>query len=317
MSGCLWITLSAIFLAVEVGLSVWFWCWLTTEGESASTTIRNIGFVMAGTVALPLAIWRGLVANGQASSAQRQAETAQNSLLTERYERGAEMLGNAVLSVRLGGVYALERLAAENPEEYHLQVMKLFCAFVRNPTKDESIADPIRPQFMTSELREDIQATLTAIGRRGERGIGIEVEVGFTPLDLHGADLTGADLAGLNLAGADLRQAKLARANFMNANLAGALLAGANLFNPYYRADVGSEEALMESVTQTRLIFNNANVSGTYFSLEGMYPASGIFQEQLDYACADPDEPPKLDGVYDMENGEQLVWRGKTCNDEE
>ena len=52
-SGRLWITLSAIPLAAEVCLSILLWDWLTTEGESASTTIRNIGLVMAGTIALP------------------------------------------------------------------------------------------------------------------------------------------------------------------------------------------------------------------------------------------------------------------------
>ena len=94
--------------------------------------------------ALPLAIWRGLVADRQASAsqqqaseAQRQAETAQGVLLNERYQTGAEMLGNETLSVRLGGIYALQRLAEEYPHQYHLQVMRLFCAFVRNPTADE------------------------------------------------------------------------------------------------------------------------------------------------------------------------------------
>ena len=30
--------------------------------------------------------------------------------------------------------YALQRLAEEHPERYHIQIMRLFCAFVRNPT---------------------------------------------------------------------------------------------------------------------------------------------------------------------------------------
>ena len=51
-----------------------------------------------------LAVWRSIVA-------ERQADTAQQSLLNERYQKGAEMLGNEVLSVRMGGIYALGRLA--------------------------------------------------------------------------------------------------------------------------------------------------------------------------------------------------------------
>ena len=65
-----------------------------------------------------LAIWRSTVA-------ERQSATAQQGLLNERYQKGAEMLGSDVLSVRLGGIYALERLAAEDPNQYHILVMKL------------------------------------------------------------------------------------------------------------------------------------------------------------------------------------------------
>ena len=44
------------------------------------------------------------------------------------------MLGSEQLSVRLGGIYALARLAREDPGDYHTQIMSLLCAFIRNPT---------------------------------------------------------------------------------------------------------------------------------------------------------------------------------------
>ena len=46
---------------------------------------------------------------------------------------GAEMLGSAVLAVRLEGIYALKSLAEEHPKQYHVQVKSLL-PFVRNPT---------------------------------------------------------------------------------------------------------------------------------------------------------------------------------------
>ena len=122
------------------------WNWLRSgaeEQEPNSTTIRNAGIVIAGFFALGFALWRGLVAERQAAAAQRQAETAerqaetalrqtetaqrqvetaqrqaetaQQGLLNERYQRGAEMLGHEVLAVRLGGIYALQRLARGTP----------------------------------------------------------------------------------------------------------------------------------------------------------------------------------------------------------
>ena len=121
-----------------------FWEWLS-GGESGSTTIRNIALVAAGLIALPLAIWRGVVAN-------RQANTAQQGLLNERYQKGAEMLGNGVLSVRLGGIYALQRLAEESPGQYHIQIMRLFCAFVRSPTVRLQLLANLRTYMLLNTL---------------------------------------------------------------------------------------------------------------------------------------------------------------------
>ena len=124
-----WLILAwTIFLLVAATL-VWIKLpeWLT-GGESASTTNRNLGLIIAAVVGLPLAVWRSLIA-------ERQAETAQHHLLNERFHKGAEMLGHPQLrSVRLGGIYALAGLSSEHPESFHLQVMQLFAAFVVSQT---------------------------------------------------------------------------------------------------------------------------------------------------------------------------------------
>ena len=127
--GFWWIAAIAAVLVIGGLLSWRFWDDLADDRESLSTTIRNLGLVIGGIIAMLLAVWRSRVA-------ERQANTAQQSMLNERYERGVEMLGSDVLSVRLGGIYALERLASEHPQQYHVQIMKLACAFVRHPTKD-------------------------------------------------------------------------------------------------------------------------------------------------------------------------------------
>ena len=94
-----------------------FFLWLSNL-ESWSTIIRNFGLVIAAGIALWFAKKRIAVSD-------RQAETAQRGLLNERYQKGAEMLGSKVLSVRLGGIYALHRLAEDEPEQYHVQIMRL------------------------------------------------------------------------------------------------------------------------------------------------------------------------------------------------
>ena len=102
-----WIT---FVMTVTVKFSYDHWCWLS-DGESGSTTVRNLGLMVAALIGLPIAIWRSLVA-------ERQAETAQRRLLNERYQKSAEMLGSEVPSVRLGGIYDLTRLAREQPGDY-------------------------------------------------------------------------------------------------------------------------------------------------------------------------------------------------------
>lgn len=135
------------------------WPWVLIHHEK----LRNLALVAAGVIAVPLAIWRAWVA-------ERQAETARRSLLNERDQKAAEMLGSTLLSVRLGGIYALQTLAAEHPPHYHLGVMRQFCAFVRgsqNPTGPSS-----RTEDAASEpVREDVRAVMDAIAARGTAGI--------------------------------------------------------------------------------------------------------------------------------------------------
>ena len=259
------------------------WDWLRSETqESRGTTIRNAFLIIGGLVAVLLAIWRSRVserqtqiANDQAETARKQADTAQQSLLNERYQRGAEMLGSDVLAVRLGGIYSLENLAKDHSAQYHILVMKLFCAFVRDPTLDEVI-EP--------NSREDVRAVLTAIGSRYKERIRIERSKSFR-LNLNGIKLPGAILHDFDLSNSDLNFADLSEATLIKANLSNSHLQGATLSNAN---------------------FLEADLSGAHFSVEGVYPAIGLTQAQLDRACSYRSKLPKLDGVLDAEKGIQL-----------
>ena len=92
-----------------------FWEEINDGKDSLSAIIRDLAIVIGGTIAVLLAGWRIRISERQATAAQDQFETAQKGLLNERYQRGAEMLGSKILSVRLGGIYALGRLAEEHP----------------------------------------------------------------------------------------------------------------------------------------------------------------------------------------------------------
>ena len=231
------VVLSIVFLIV-------FWEWLS-GGESGSTTIRNIALVAAGLIALPLAIWRGVVAN-------RQANTAQQGLLNERYQRGAEMLGNEVLSVRLGGIYALQRLAEESPGQYHIQIMRLFGAFVRSPTRDQSLESGqavIEPGTLLG-IRQDVEAVMQMIGSRAKSRITLERIADFR-LDLRGADLPTAQFLGADLSNAMFHNSNLSGANFANTDLTDSFLSCSDL-----------SQAQFQNVNFTRTRLGSANLSG-------------------------------------------------------
>ena len=251
--------------------------WLIGD-ESGSTTIRNIGLLIGGIIAIALAVWRSRVS-------ERQAATAERGLLNERYQKGAEMLGSEVLAVRMGGVDALHRLAKEHPQEYHVEIMFLFCAFARNPTKeDEIVTERVVSNVHFSMLRSDVQYVISAFRSRQDSDIDLEKRYKFSPR-LHYANLRGAIITNTDFRGA----------SFMGANLSGAYFANTRL----------------ESIN-----FTDANLSGTQFSNVGEDPVTGLTQEQLDKAIADPDDPPKLIGVFDAETGRPLAWRGRPLSDD-
>ena len=65
-----WLIVVAVVMVITTGLSVWKWEWLRSGAqvgalESNATTIRNLGIVIGGAIALVFAIWRGIVAQNQ------------------------------------------------------------------------------------------------------------------------------------------------------------------------------------------------------------------------------------------------------------
>lgn len=358
-----WVNLlGGLALSLSTSIVWWQWEWVvSSSGESGSTILRNLGLVYGGIIAIWVAVWRGVVADrqaeaskqqaqsslDQATAALHQADTSQRTLLNERYQKGAEMLGSKVLSVRLGGIYALQRLACEEPERYHIQITHLFCTFVSHPTEDEDYMAALRViQQKPPQLREDVLAAMRAIGTRSKDDIELEKKEKFS-LTLAGASLADANLSGANLSGANLTKADLTIATLINtnlleanltdtnlsgadltrANLAGANLLIANLNTAFLTNSVLTNAILINAnllkatlvdadltgaslveANLARAVLSGANLTGAYLT-----QARDLTQRQIDQACADPDNPPELAGAYDSETGVPLEWRGQPC----
>ena len=323
----LWTAIPILLVLVAAGiLSFVYWDWLNgdCQNESGSSVIRNLVLTVAAVIALPLAIWRGVVAD-------RQAKTAQGSLQNERYQKGAEMLGSKELSIRLGGIYALARLAQEHPEDYHMQIMSLLCASVR--TSPDPDPDPTQI-IGQEEVRKDIQAIMTEILGRNKAQIKIEKKeqyrLNLSGVQLRRADLYEATLSGATLIEANLNDTTLIFADLSEANLRRARLISADLTNANLSKTILSEAVLIKAnlsnanLSGTKLTsatLSNANLSNANLSNAKLIEANlsnanlrgcvGLTQEQIDQTVANIDSPPNIEGVADANTGNPLVWRGR------
>ena len=289
----------------DAAFSVWLWL---RGADSNATTLRNVGLGVGGPLAVSIAWWRSSV--------------SQRTLLNERYQKGAEMLGNGMMAVRLGGIYALGELAREHPKTYHVQVLKLFCAYARASIPSRQIGDGDDEKKRQMVLaRQDIQEIMDWIGKRRRRQQRME-SAGL--LNLVQADLSGIILApGANLAGALLAEANLSRSSFSGSDLAGALLYGATLANAFLDgtnlsdADLRGADLCGASLKGARMSgaklsgaqLVDTDLSGTAFSnVAGRNPAKGLARAQLDEATTRRATPPRLDNVVD-DDGQLLTWR--------
>ena len=151
------------------------------------------------------------------AAAERTTFFAAQAGETQRYAAAMALLASSQLEVRLGGVYALERLARES-EADHGPIIEVLAATLRHN------AAWVAGETVAAHLPADLQAIATVIGRRHAA-----FDPGEGHIDLHATSLARVYLPGANLAGAFLYQTNLTGAILQNANLRGARLWNADL----------------------------------------------------------------------------------------
>jgi hypothetical protein len=227
--------------------------------------------------------------------AEENLRVSQEGQITERFTRAVDQLGdvdqlgNPAIEIRLGGIYALERISTESEKDYW-PIMEILTAYVRKNSSFKAIENKTftamsmdiqanetikREVPYVDEIRLDIQAILIVIKRRtfsfnsGE-SIGLDLQrthlrkANLREAHLGGADLSRANLEGTNLSranleGANLREAHLGRANLREAHLGGADLREANLSNAHL------ERTHLERANLAWAYLLWANFGGAYF----------------------------------------------------
>ncbi|KUM90257.1 hypothetical protein AQI88_38810 [Streptomyces cellostaticus] len=200
-----------------------------------------LGTVVGGTVtalaaiaALVVSVWIN----------RNETETTKGGQITDRYTAAVDNLGNPSADVRLGGIYALQRIMKDSPRD-QTSVVDVLSAYIRTHSRlagKGSAGYSGRPEA-------DVQAAFEVLARRNPEQDGsseVDLREAHLPhIAVRSAsrkgtieeDLTGVDRARLpnsNLSGADLSRANLPGSDFHCAYLVGAVLdraalAGADL----------------------------------------------------------------------------------------
>ena len=287
MSGPMRFAIAALIL---VGILGWaahhWWDWLTALPDGTQTRlaiIRDLALVGFGVSGFLMVIWRNSIAD-------KQMATSRQGLLNERFKIAVDLLSGTDMSGRVGGAYLLNRIADEQPDEFHREVMSIFLAFLSRPPDLSERPEVGPPDWveqhgdddldLTTKLRSDLAAVLTAIGKRSARRL--QMDANRSDLLVERADLSAANLSNLNLS--DIQ--------FFACDLTLALFAGSKL---------------------NRASSHYCILSDASFHENGECPATGLSQRQIRMAVAGNAMQPALAGVTDCETGEPLQWQGITA----
>jgi uncharacterized protein YjbI with pentapeptide repeats len=189
---------------------------------------------------------------------EAQAQMATDRQITDRFDRAIANLASDKIEARLGGIYALERLAQESPSDYWMTI-EILTAFVRE--RSTLVPEPPPPivgvdiprrqrKPSVPRIPTDVQAVMTVLSRRD-----LSQDLPERPIELRGSNLRAADLNCIELSGADLWKVNLREAQLWQAKLAGASLGRANL------SDASLWQADLEGAYLWKANLEGANLS--------------------------------------------------------
>ena len=214
--------------------------------------VRNVLFAFAGLVGGVFGLYQLHSSAKRTRFGAMDAQTRREAERNDRFVKAAELLKDEDASVRMAGVFALERLALEPGAEYAATVLDVLAGFVRDRTTRPDY--PPRPNRACSPDRqsddapeeedreedearaeaggwgqptEPVKAAVTALNK-----VWREQTEHFkqrNPIDLRNVDLARLETFVFDFSFWRLDRANLQRARLYGVNLQGAQLSGANL----------------------------------------------------------------------------------------
>ncbi len=251
------------------------------EGDA----IRNIGLALVAVVSAPFVVWRSIVADRQARTADaalfnEKIHAASNDLHAIReITRGETNIREDDVTRRNTAIDRLEALANERPDEAP-RIGRMLSVYLRELSREYPPQDP--PEGASpADLREwarglkpvrsDMERAAQSIGRLLTiEGMTPErLDIDLSEINMQGFDLEKAHLRGANLEAARLEGAKLSAADLGGANLTFARLQGAILIIAQLQnADLDSarlQGARLFSAQLQNTDLGSAQLQGTLF----------------------------------------------------
>ncbi|WP_261565125.1 pentapeptide repeat-containing protein [Frankia gtarii] len=314
-----WLWVVAAVAAVGVVVGIWHLADRMyppgTQGAAEARSALQGGILTA--VAALIAVAGGLIALGETRQANK------NTHVRELYTRAIDQLGSTSGTIRLGGIYALERIVTDSPADQRT-VVEVLSAFIRSLSTAHALRAPLPPDADGTvpplppaiDIRAAVQVLARlpyrdAVPRADLTGADLTGPASLTDLALPNADLSRARLAEANLTGAQLDGANLTRALLLRANLSHAFLVEANLAEArlveanlaraeLFGANFTGAQLTGADLTEARLVEANlagaqltgANLTGTLLFGVDLSAVTGLTHDQL--AVAHGDERTRL-----------------------
>lgn len=211
--------------------------------------LRTVVIVLGGVIAFPFAIWRLYISDKQANASREQARIAQEAHFTSLFTKAVELLGSTRerkegerivvepnIEVRLGAIYALERIAQDS-ERDRWPILECLCAYVRsNAPVPQHYFWPHDTEHGEANFAEhDVEKWLRELKPMDITAKAVIRVIGRLPhdkcnrLDLRLVNFSGVELNQLNFENADLDHSvflrtKMAKTNFCGSSFRGSLM---------------------------------------------------------------------------------------------
>jgi uncharacterized protein YjbI with pentapeptide repeats len=209
-------TLAQISGGVAIGIGLYYtWRRITIAEEDLKATQENL------------------------KVAQENLKVSQESQITERFTRAVEQLGaidqlgNPAIEIRLGGIYALERISNESKKDYW-PIMEILTAYVRKNSRVEN--QPNEIFLATGSMSMDIQANESIQNKVPEVNIlSLDIEAVLTVLGRRKYRYMDEKSKRLNLMNTSFKWLTLSDAHFEVIDFSNARFEGAVLTSPHFK----------------------------------------------------------------------------------